>query len=307
MLYHFYMLYSYKAYMFLVAMVCVVILLYVQPPHLAAPVGTSTPKVYQNTTPQQLADVPTQAVDVESMPNNDNEQIPRAVSGRMETTHSQKVQVTDSPQGEYIKDDRSTDVTITMPSGITPFKLATTTVFWVGEGKSTDNGFIDNIASAWDVAWEAHYGGYDDPNDRCGYRPCSFTPKENPFYVALPYSDLTDDGEQKSSAQLMPWYDPELPDDESQLKNRWVEVRHNNTTCYGQVEDVGPFSTDDFAYVFGGVTTPQNTFGEKAGIDLSPAMRDCLIPPDDVFPVSWRFVMSEAVPVGPWLDMVTAR
>ena len=36
-----------------------------------------------------------------------------------------------------------------------------------------------------------------DPNHRCGYRPCGFKPKENPFYVALPYDDMEENGRRK--------------------------------------------------------------------------------------------------------------
>src|SRR5438874_2455120 len=67
------------------------------------------------------------------------------------------------------------------------WKPAIATVFWVGEGPTADNGFIANVKNAWDGEWQAHYGGVDDPHDRCGYWPCSFRPRENPFYIALPY------------------------------------------------------------------------------------------------------------------------
>lgn len=184
-------------------------------------------------------------------------------------------------------------------SGLTAWKPAKSTVFWVGEGEDEDNGFIHNRASAWNETWEQTYGGYDDPDDRCGYRPCAFTPKQNPFYVALPYNDLTDDGEQKANAKRMPWYDATLPNYESQMDGRWVAVRNGATVCYGQVRDVGPFEQDDTAYVFGTAQTPKNKQGVGAGLDLSPAMRDCL-GVGDVSMLEWRFMSTQAVPAGPW-------
>jgi hypothetical protein len=140
------------------------------------------------------------------------------------------------------------------------WKAAIATVFWVGEEATADNGFIPNVRNAWDVEWQTHYGGVDDPNVRCGYRPCSFVPRENPFYIALPYDDMHDNGTRKSKTSIIPWDRPGAT--KSLLKNRWVAVRANDKTCYAQWEDVGPFETDDAAYVFGDVAKPKNKRGE---------------------------------------------
>ena len=184
------------------------------------------------------------------------------------------------------------------------WKQGIATVFWVGEGETNDNGYISNAASAWDMRWMEHFGGLDDPDDRCGYNPCAFTPKENPFYVALPYSDLEDDGQRKENASIVPWNDTSART--SVLKNRWIEVRHLSDTCYGQWQDVGPFEEDDAAYVFGDAPTAKNQFGEKAGIDLSPALADCLkIDGSDT--VTWRHVEAKDVPEGPWRTIITTR
>lgn len=180
-----------------------------------------------------------------------------------------------------------------------PWKQAIATVFWAGEGESSDNGFIQNRASAWDEEWSTHFGGVDDPDKRCGYRPCAFVPKQNPFYVALPYIERNEDDTVKASARRIPWYSDMLFENGVLLKNHWVEVRSGATSCYGQWEDVGPFETDDFAYVFGEAPSPKNTVDARAGIDLSPAMRDCL-KVDDVSTVAWRFVDATHVPQGPW-------
>lgn len=183
------------------------------------------------------------------------------------------------------------------------WKEATATVFWVGEKASDENGYIANDASAWDENWQTSYGGVDYPNDRCGFLPCAFTPKENAFYVALPYDDLGEDDTRKTNAARIPGNIATAT--ESVLKNRWVEVQSGRTSCYGQWEDVGPFEEDDIEYVFGAAKKPLNQEGEKAGIDLSPAMRDCL-GLDDLAQVRWRHVEFDTVPNGPWKEMVTS-
>ncbi len=180
-----------------------------------------------------------------------------------------------------------------------PWKHATATVFWVGERESTDNGYIHNRASAWDEKWQQHFGGVDDPVRRCGYRPCAFVPKQNSFYVALPYIERTENDTIKTSARSIPWFREQAFMSGRLLRGRWVEVRVGKRQCFGQWEDVGPFESDDAAYVFGTAGTPKNMVDAHAGIDLSPALRDCL-GVSDVSSVAWRFVEAHAVPKGPW-------
>lgn len=79
-------------------------------------------------------------------------------------------------------------------------------MFYVGEPANEDNGYIQNRDSTWDEEWMEHYGGIDTPNARNGWRPAAFTPKENPFYVALPYNDLDDNGNRKPSAKKVYWF-----------------------------------------------------------------------------------------------------
>lgn len=198
----------------------------------------------------------------------------------------------------------------TAPAPVTPttaaYKKAITTIFWVGESADASNAYISNDESYWDEQWQTHFGGYDDPDNRCGYNPCGFTPKENPFYVALPYGEYAEGGgSRKASAAQVPWYSATNP---TLLKNRWVEVVFDGRICYGQWEDVGPLDEDDFAYVFGSATVPRNTFSEKAGLDVSPALAQCL----EITEISgaeavtsWRFVDAAEVPAGPWKNIVT--
>lgn len=177
----------------------------------------------------------------------------------------------------------------------------TATVFWVGEGADNSNDFIHNRASAWMTDWVAAYGGIDDPENRCSYRPCAFTPKENPFYFALPFNDYDDDGVKSASAlRQIPWYTGTIPENTSIIKNRWIEVRHDNQVAYAQWEDVGPFGEDDATYVFGTARPSE----PRAGLDLSPALADYLTI-DGRGVVSWRFVDSSNVPKGEWTKIVT--
>src|SRR4029079_2863786 len=130
------------------------------------------------------------------------------------------------------------------PSG---FKSAITTVFWVGEPSNAENNFIPNHQSYWDKDWQASYGGVDEPEHRNNYWPAGFRPKENPFYVALPYGEFTEDNDLKISARGIPW---SLLGISPLLRTRWVEIRWNELSCFAQWQDVGPCGEDDFNFVF---------------------------------------------------------
>jgi hypothetical protein len=177
----------------------------------------------------------------------------------------------------------------------------TTTYFWVGEPAGGDNGYIANAASAWDGAWQSHFGGADAPAPRSGYNPAGFTPKENPFYFALPYNDLDGLGRRKASAASCPL--AALKTNYSWCKNSWIAIRHGVKVVYAQWEDVGPFGEDDSGYVFG-ASAPGNKKGSKAGLDVSPAVRDYL-GLADVDSVDWSFVNASQVPAGPWKAIIT--
>lgn len=173
------------------------------------------------------------------------------------------------------------------------------TMFWVGEKASGANDYIPNEASAWDTHWLERFGGIDNPYKRDGYYPHGFTPKENPFYFALPYTEYGPTG-LKASAYTLPWYTPGLPENTSILKNKWIRIKYENSVCYGQWQDAGPFEYDDYEYVFEG-EEPKN---DRAGIDLSPALKHCLKMATNDH-VSWQFVDDEEVPDGPWKKIVT--
>lgn len=173
------------------------------------------------------------------------------------------------------------------------------TIFWVGEEASEDNGFIHNNSSEWTLDWVKSFGGIDSPTDRNGWRPSGFTPLENTFYVALPYSDYTEKNTYKESINRIYWYKEPVPKGGSLLKNQWVKINRLGKTVYAQLEDVGPFEEDDIDYVFGS-NTPKN----EVGIDLSPATA-AYLGIDGSGTVSWQFVDPTTIPEGPWAEIVT--
>lgn len=173
------------------------------------------------------------------------------------------------------------------------------TVFWVGELPSQNNP-VPNTASAWDVNWQTNFGGYDHPERRSGYLPADFTPALNPFYVALPYNDVATGGKHRPEAQsVIPWFWEDYRGDGiSVCKGRWTAIHYNGKVCYAQWEDVGPFKTDHWQYVFGD-ESPLPNRNAGAGIDLSPAVRDFLGLRSGER-VEWRFADAQEIPQGPW-------
>src|SRR5208282_2371388 len=99
------------------------------------------------------------------------------------------------------------------------FKKTITTVFWVGEGATSENGYIDNYGSYWDARWMKHFGGVDEPSERKGFHPAAFRPKQNPFYVALPFAEVDRDGNLKELAKKIPGFGEGR---EPLTRNRWV-------------------------------------------------------------------------------------
>jgi len=179
-------------------------------------------------------------------------------------------------------------------------KDITATVFWIGEKPSGANK-TPNHKSSWDVNWAKNYGGYDnpDPAARTGYRPKAFIPKQNPFYIALPYNDLVNHYTSKPEVSKIPWHKYHfLRPGRTILKGTWVQIVHEGKSCYAQWEDCGPWGTDDFGYVFGN-KRPKTKKNNSAGIDISPAVRDYLGLKSGE-KCHWRFVPFHRIPAGPW-------
>jgi hypothetical protein len=189
-----------------------------------------------------------------------------------------------------------------------PWKThVTCTVFWIGE-QAGDRNPTPNNRSSWDQQWQTNFGGYDDPdpakriaNFTTGeFRPKSFVPKLNPFYIALPYNDVLSSSVTKPEApRVIPWFARMRPEaGKTVCKGRWLQIYRGGRSCYGQWEDCGPWETDDWEFVFGN-KPPKTTQNGSAGIDLSPAIRDYLGVKSGE-KVHWRFVEAAQVPYGPW-------
>jgi hypothetical protein len=175
------------------------------------------------------------------------------------------------------------------------------TTFWIGE-KPTSGNPVPNHKSSWDAKWAENYGGTDTPdrkNRTSEFIPADFVPRQNPFYVALPYNDKTANGHKPEARQVIPWFNKDYQGPEKSVcKGRWIAIRKGDRVCYAQWEDAGPFRTDNWQYVFG-PERPLPNLNKGAGIDVSPAVRDYLGMSDtDV--TDWKFVDFEEIPSGPW-------
>jgi hypothetical protein len=175
-----------------------------------------------------------------------------------------------------------------------------TTVFWIGE-EPTANNPMPNKSSSWDKNWSGSYGGFDDPSParRSNYIPVKFTPRQNPFYCALPYNDKAREGHRPEAPRVVPWFKEAYQGPGvSTCKGRWIEIRKGDKVAYAQWEDAGPFRTDHWEYVFGN-ERPKPNLNKGAGLDVSPAVRDYLgLESTDV--TDWKFVDFSEVPRGPW-------
>jgi len=197
---------------------------------------------------------------------------------------------------------------LTMPAGRGnlnnryPWKSSiVTTVFWIGEAPAGNN-FTPNHASSWDANWAQSYGGFDnpDPAARRNFLPARFTPRQNPFYCALPYNDVTRGTTKPESRRCIPWFREAFErEGKSVCRDRWVAIRsRSGKVAYAQWSDCGPFRTDHWQYVFGS-ERPKPNLNKGAGLDVSPAVRDYLgLSSTDL--TDWKFVDVRDVPSGPW-------
>lgn len=175
-----------------------------------------------------------------------------------------------------------------------------TTIFWIGE-MPTANNPVPNHKSSWDPNWTGNYGGYDnpDPSRRHDYIPINFVPRQNPFYIALPYNDVSHGQFKPEAPMVVPWFRQAfVQQGHSVCKDRWLAIRRGNRVCYAQWEDCGPFRTDHYQYVFRN-ERPRPNLNRGAGLDVSPAVRDYLgLGPTSL--TDWQFVEVRDVPPGPW-------
>jgi hypothetical protein len=98
---------------------------------------------------------------------------------------------------------------------------------------------------------------------------------------------------------VIPWFKKSfVRDGQTVCKGHWLEIRHGKRLCYAQWEDVGPFQTDHWQYVFGN-ERPRPNINRDAGLDVSPAVRDYL-GMSGMDACDWRFADLDEVQDGPW-------
>jgi hypothetical protein len=227
------------------------------------------------------------------------------------TLPSSAVPLASSAAGSYSTQNRtanpSSDIIFTnyskKPKNTYPWKTnIITTEFWIGEGGSSVSS-TDNVASSWDQDWLSNNHGSDSPYNRNGYAAGSHASTLNPFYVALPFNDLVFPDKAR---EWLPrgWHRPPKDGKEvSACKDRWVEIKNaQGRTCYAQWEDVGPLRYDNAEYVFGN-ERPSGMGGDRAGLDVSPAVAEYLGIDGKNRITSWRFVDDEDVLPGQWLKL----
>src|ERR1700730_11594351 len=106
-------------------------------------------------------------------------------------------------------------------------KEIVTTVFWIGEKPSANNP-TPNRSSSWDANWTKSYGGIDAPDraNRHDLIPANFTPRQNPFYCALPYNDKSANGHRPEAPRVVPWFKEAYQGlGVSVCKGRWIAIR----------------------------------------------------------------------------------
>lgn len=201
------------------------------------------------------------------------------------------------------------------------------TTFWVGEIFDSSAADGSQAYSTYDSRWQENYGGCDGVTRSgvCstetryasnGYFPTAMKPRQNAFYLDLPFDDVNDPQANSTRQSVIPWAhdrayagygtDQSL----SLMKNRWVKISANGRNCYGQIEDAGPGHYHDAAYVFGTTNArPSNRDFNGAGLDVSPALNGCLRFSEldgENDRVDWRFVEAADVPAGPWRTVITS-
>lgn len=168
------------------------------------------------------------------------------------------------------------------------------TIYWIGEEATAANDYISNVGSAWDSDAVGRFGGVDGLLR-------NFIPMHNTFYFALPAGEFDEKGLITGAREASPWTKEmgALTEAQSLFKGRWAKVTADGHSIYAQWHDVGPNEEQDYGYVFG-QDKPDNRFGLKAGIDLSPDAAKALRFADGGKSVSWQFVDAAEVPDGPW-------
>ena len=90
------------------------------------------------------------------------------------------------------------------------------TTFWVGEVFDANASDGSQVISTYDSKWWEHYGGCDGVvvDEECrtearsadnGYFPRHMTPRQNPFYLDLPFDDINNSTAFAQRSSVVPW------------------------------------------------------------------------------------------------------
>ncbi|WP_279402976.1 hypothetical protein [Arthrobacter sp. JCM 19049] len=147
------------------------------------------------------------------------------------------------------------------------------TTFWVGEIHDPNAHDGSQMISAYDGWWYERYGGCDGvvEDGVCNtevreaannYFPKHMTPQQNPFYLDLPFNDVTNE-KAFSQRHLIPWandfgYAGNLENKNfSYMKNRWVELSFRGKTCFARSPMRALSSTTTLSTFRGEQRTPE--------------------------------------------------
>lgn len=107
-------------------------------------------------------------------------------------------------------------------------------------------------------------------------------------------------GRTKPEARVViPWFQADFVRGGKSVCKGWgVAIHYRGGIVFAQWEDVGPFRTDHWEYVFGD-ERPHPNRNEGAGLDISPSVQGFFGMKTNDY-VGWRFVEDEEVSRGPW-------
>ena len=135
------------------------------------------------------------------------------------------------------------------------------------------------------------------------------TPRQNPFYLDLPFDDINNPTAFAQRGSVVPWaHEPGLSGragdrSVSFMKNRWVKISEATGSATARSRTPGRATTTTRRTSSAATTDgPKNSRYNGAGMDVSPALNGCLAfadlnGADDR--VDWRFVDDADVPAGP--------
>ena len=83
------------------------------------------------------------------------------------------------------------------------------------------------------------------------------SPRKTPFTWRSLIMTFPEGSIRRRASRVIPWFRREYAGKgQSVCKGRWVQIVYNKRSCFAQWEDCGPFTTEDWPYVFGDKASP---------------------------------------------------